>query len=61
MTTLGERIRRARTARGMTQEELGVIAGLAPNAISAIERGRVVWPERLRKILAAVGLEVRER
>lgn len=36
---LGEDIRRARTAANLTVRELAAIAGLSPEAISAIERG----------------------
>lgn len=36
---VGKRIRDARMAKGMTQEELAEKAGLSPNHISVIERG----------------------
>lgn len=36
----GENVRKARDARGWTQEELGERAGLAPVQISRIERGK---------------------
>lgn len=36
---LGEDIRRARTDAGLTVRALAAIAGLSPEAVSAIERG----------------------
>lgn len=36
---IGKRLRDARVAKGMTQEELAERAGLSPNHISVIERG----------------------
>ena len=36
-TTLGERLRQARKARGLSQDELARCAGIAQSAISAFE------------------------
>lgn len=52
MTTLGERIRKARTARGLTQEQLAAKIGVLGNTVSRWERN--VCPPRgaARKWLA---------
>lgn len=49
---VGEKIRTARIAKGMTQEELGKILGLQKSAIAKYEKGRVVNIKRstLKKI-----------
>ena len=49
---VGEKIRNARLAKGMTQEELGEILGVQKSAIAKYENGRVVNIKRstLKKI-----------
>ena len=49
---VGEKIRAARIAKGMTQEELGQILGVQKSAIAKYENGRVVNIKRstLKKI-----------
>lgn len=49
---IGEKIRAARLAKGMTQEELGDILGVQKSAIAKYENGRVVNIKRstLKKI-----------
>lgn len=49
---VGEKIRAARIAKGMTQEELGRILGVQKSAIAKYEKGRVVNIKRstLKKI-----------
>ena len=49
---IGEKIRAARQAKGMTQEELGAILGVQKSAIAKYESGRVVNIKRstLKKI-----------
>lgn len=49
---IGEKIRAARQAKGMTQEELGDILGVQKSAIAKYESGRVVNIKRstLKKI-----------
>ena len=49
---IGEKIRNARLAKGMTQEELGQILGVQKSAIAKYENGRVVNIKRstLKKI-----------
>lgn len=39
LATLGENVERLREARGLTQEELGRLAGLHQTAIARIEKG----------------------
>ena len=49
---IGQKIREARTAKGMTQEELGEILGVQKSAIAKYENGRIVNIKRstLKKI-----------
>jgi transcriptional regulator with XRE-family HTH domain len=49
---IGEKIKTARQAKGMTQEELGEILGVQKSAIAKYENGRVVNIKRstLKKI-----------
>ena len=49
---IGEKIKAARLAKGMTQEELGMILGVQKSAIAKYESGRVVNIKRstLKKI-----------
>lgn len=59
-TVLAQRLRRAREARALTQEALGVLAGLTRRGISVneIERGKVAEPKRARLALLAAALDV---
>ncbi len=52
------RLRQARRAAGLTQEELAERAGLTPNAISALERGehRHPYPATVRALVRALAL-----
>lgn len=54
----GARLRLARRAAGLTQEELAERAGLTPNAISALERGEHhhPYPATVRALVRALGL-----
>jgi len=53
---MGERIRGLRRARGLTSRELASRAGIAPNSLSRIERGRhEVALSTLGSLLAAMG------
>ena len=59
---VGEKIKNARLARGMTQEELGEILGVQKSAIAKYENGRVVNIKRstLKKISDALGIPPHE-
>lgn len=56
---LGQKIRKARLERGLTQQELGDLVGVQKSAIAKYENGRVVNIKRstLQKIASA--LEIR--
>ena len=56
---LGQKIKKARLERGLTQQELGKIVGVQKSAIAKYENGRVVNIKRstLQKIASA--LEIR--
>jgi len=59
MSTIGESIRKARNARGLTLKQLGLIVGLDNGNLSRIERGRQgASQEMLEKICAALGLSL---
>ena len=55
---IGEKIRDARLAKGLTQEELGNLVGLQKSAIAKYENGRVVNIKRstLQKLAKALDL-----
>lgn len=55
---IGMKIREARLAKGMTQEELGNLVGLQKSAIAKYESGRVVNIKRstLQKLAQALNL-----
>lgn len=55
---IGEKIREARLAKGMTQGELGELVGLKKSAIAKYENGRVVNIKRstLQKLAKALDL-----
>jgi predicted ATPase/transcriptional regulator with XRE-family HTH domain len=59
----GKRLRRLREAAGLTQEELAGRAGLSPNAISDLERGRRrrPYPHTVRSLADALELSGEER
>ena len=61
--SLGTRLRRLRESAGLTQEELALRAGLTPNAVSDLERGRTrrPYPHTLRSLADAFGLSEEER
>ena len=56
---VGEKIRAARLAKGLTQEELGNILGVQKSAIAKYENGRVVNIKRstLQKLAKALDLK----
>lgn len=55
---IGTRIKEARIAKGMTQEELGKLVGVQKSAIAKYEKGRVVNIKRstLQKIASALNI-----
>ena len=55
---IGAKIKSARLAKGMTQEELGGILGVQKSAIAKYESGRVVNIKRstLKKISDVLGI-----
>lgn len=59
---LGDKIREARLAKGMTQEELGDLLGLQKSAIAKYENGRVINIKRstLKKLSDILGLRPSE-
>lgn len=59
---IGDKIREARLAKGMTQEELGDMLGVQKSAIAKYESGRVVNIKRstLKKISDILGLRPSE-
>jgi predicted ATPase/DNA-binding CsgD family transcriptional regulator len=59
----GARLRRARAAAGLAQEELAERAGLSSNTVSGLERGehRHPHPATVRALAAALGLSDAER
>jgi DNA-binding XRE family transcriptional regulator len=60
---LGTQLRRLREAAGLTQEELAFRAGLTPNAVSDLERGKArrPYPHTVKSLAAALGLPKEER
>ena len=55
---IGQKIRHARVAKGLTQEELGNLVGLQKSAIAKYENGRVVNIKRstLKKLSDILGI-----
>ena len=55
---IGQKIKHARIAKGLTQEELGNMVGLQKSAIAKYENGRVVNIKRstLKKLAQALSL-----
>src|SRR6478672_7268598 len=58
----GARLRRAREAAGLAQEELAERAGLSPNTVGGLERGehRHPHPATVRALASALGLSEAE-
>ena len=56
---IGQKIKHARIAKGLTQEELGNLVGLQKSAIAKYENGRVVNIKRstLQKLAQALALK----
>src|SRR3712207_4867037 len=62
-SSFGRRLRHLREAAGLTQEELAFRAGLTPNAVSGLERGKSQrpYPNTVRSLADALGLSEAER
>ena len=62
-SSFGARLRKLREVAGLTQEELAGRAGLTPNAISDLERGRRrhPYPHTVKSLADALGLSEAER
>lgn len=56
---IGQKIRQARLAKNMTQEELGKVVGLQKSAIAKYESGRVVNIKRSTIQKLALALDLR--
>ena len=48
-------IRSMRRARGMTQEQVGILAGMSKSQISRMESGKLGSPETFSRVLNALG------
>ena len=59
---IGQKIKKARLERGMTQQELGDIVGVQKSAIAKYENGRVINIKRstLQKIASALSMRPSE-
>ena len=47
-----------RKTRGMTQTQVGILAGMSKSQISRMENGTLGSPETIEKVLAALGYEM---
>lgn len=58
--SVGEKIREARRAKGLTQEQLGILIGVQKSAIAKYENGRVVNIKRsaLQKLAEVLDMGV---
>lgn len=59
VSTLGDRIRSARQARGMKQEDLAAAAGISVTALRQWENGHVASPQKLGLLEAVLGQSLR--
>ena len=59
---IGQKIRNARVAKGLTQQELGAMVGVQKSAIAKYENGKVVNIKRstLQKIASALSIRPTE-
>ncbi len=51
-------IRALRKQRGMTQEQVGILAGMTKSQVSRMESGRLGSPQTYDRVLAALGYEM---
>jgi transcriptional regulator with XRE-family HTH domain len=61
-TLLGKRIKKLREAKGWTQLELAIKAGLSPSNLAAVEQGQIADPRTstTTAIASALGVDVAE-
>lgn len=61
-SSLGKKIKKARKAKGLTQEELGNLLGIQKSAVAKYENGRIVnlKQETLKKLSEILGLSLDE-
>jgi y4mF family transcriptional regulator len=60
LLTLGDRLRAARAAQGLTQEELALVAGVGRELIINLENGQPgVALGKANRVIKALGLELR--
>ena len=60
MTTLAQRLAAARSAKDMSQSDLARRVGVKPQAIQAIEAGKVEKPRNILALAKAVGVDANE-
>lgn len=60
MSTLADRLRRAREDKGLSQSELARRVGIKAQAIQAIEAGKVQKPRHINEIARALGVDADE-
>lgn len=51
-------IKAARKARGMTQEQVGILAGMSKSQVSRMENGSLGSPETYERVLSAMGYRI---
>jgi transcriptional regulator with XRE-family HTH domain len=60
-SVFGANLRRAREARGLSQEALGAAAEMHRTAVGAVERGEAnVTIDNMERLAAAVGMDMSE-
>lgn len=51
-------IKATRKARGMTQEQVGILAGMSKSQVSRMEKGTLGSPETYERVLSAMGYRI---
>ena len=51
-------IKAARKARGMTQEQVGILAGMSKSQVSRMEKGTLGSPDTYERVLSALGYRI---
>jgi transcriptional regulator with XRE-family HTH domain len=55
--SIGQQVANARGLRGWSQKDLSEAAGIAPNTVSAIERGVSVQPGKLGRVMEVLDIK----